>query len=62
MDSNASSSTRDLPRGQRYFCINGSWYFNTRDGQRGPFASKQAMQEELDRYLQNPRDSRTTTG
>ena len=35
-------------RSQRYFCINGVWYFQTRGGgQKGPFISKEEMEAEL---------------
>ena len=35
-------------RTQRYFCINGVWYFQTRGGgQQGPFISKEEMEAEL---------------
>ena len=49
MDDSRSGETNVYPfRTQRYFCINGVWYFNTRGGgQRGPFATKQEMQGEL---------------
>jgi hypothetical protein len=59
MDDHSSSfNEHRLARGQRYFCINGSWYFNTRAGQKGPFSSKQAMQSELDRYISLKTDHR----
>jgi len=35
-------------RTQRYFCINGVWYFQTRGGgQQGPYTSKEEMEAEL---------------
>lgn len=35
-------------RTQRYFCVNGTWYFQTRGGgQQGPFVSKEEMEAEL---------------
>jgi len=35
-------------RNERYFCVNGIWYFETRGGkQKGPFINKQEMEAEL---------------
>jgi len=35
-------------RNERYFCVNGVWYFETRGGhQKGPFADKKEMEAEL---------------
>ena len=35
-------------RNERYVCINGVWFFETRGGkQKGPFISKQEMEAEL---------------
>jgi len=35
-------------RTQRYFCINGVWYFQTRGGgQQGPYTTKEEMEAEL---------------
>ena len=31
--------------------MNGAWYFSTREGERGPFASPERAQQELDRYV-----------
>ena len=40
-------------RTERYFCTNGVWYFDTRGGhQKGPYASKQEMQNELSLFIQ----------
>lgn len=41
-------------RTQRYFCINGVWYFQTRGGgQHGPFISKEEMEAELMLYIRS---------
>ena len=35
-------------RNERYFCVNGIWFFETRGGnQQGPFINKQEMEAEL---------------
>lgn len=35
-------------RNKRYVCINGVWFFETREGkQKGPFVNKQEMEAEL---------------
>lgn len=39
-------------RTSRGYEINGQWYFELRDGgQKGPFASKEEMQSELDEFI-----------
>ena len=39
----------------RVFQINDDWWFATRDGDRGPFASKQLAAEELANYVKEVR-------
>ncbi len=35
-------------RNKRYFCVNGSWYFEARGGiQKGPYSNKEEMEAEL---------------
>lgn len=35
-------------RNERYFCVNGAWYFEVRGGvQKGPFPNKEEMEAEL---------------
>ncbi len=35
-------------RNERYFCANGSWYFEVRGGvQKGPYANREEMEAEL---------------
>lgn len=55
---------KNIPfRSERYFCTNGMWYFETREGsQQGPFSSKQDMEAELMLYLReiNMASSRIT--
>lgn len=33
--------------------MNGAWYFATREGERGPFQSRERAQAELARYVQD---------
>ena len=35
----------------RIFQVNGQWWFATREGDRGPFASRQAAADELVAYI-----------
>lgn len=35
----------------RIFSVNDEWYFSTREGNHGPFASDNAAQKELDRFI-----------
>jgi len=39
-------------RNERFFCVNGVWYFETRGGhQQGPFSDKREMEGELLLYI-----------
>mgnify|MGYP005857554461 CR=1 FL=1 len=39
-------------RNDRYFCVNGVWYFETRGGKQvGPFISKKEMEAELMMFI-----------
>ena len=49
MEKHRAGETSTIPfRNVRHFCINGEWFFETRDGgQQGPFESKEEMEGEL---------------
>jgi len=53
MQQRRSGEEKAVPlRTERFFCTNGVWYFDTRGGkQKGPFASKQEMQAELQQFI-----------
>ncbi|MFK7914426.1 MAG: DUF6316 family protein [Pseudomonadales bacterium] len=36
---------------ERVFCLNGQWYFQTREHDHGPFAGQDTALRELDRYV-----------
>ncbi len=38
-------------RSERLVSMNGQWYFSTREGEQGPFASKGAAQRALARFI-----------
>lgn len=67
MRSTDADQSRHYFRSQeRLFCFNGQWYFATREGDCGPFASKDIAKSEVVRFLherealngfQNSRDS-----
>ncbi len=38
--------------GDRVFCQNGKWFFQTREDDHGPFPSREAAEKELDRYTE----------
>jgi len=51
--SNEDQKPENTQRTSRGYEINGQWYFELRDGgQKGPFESKEAMQAELDEFIQ----------
>lgn len=35
----------------RVFVLNGEWYFTTREGECGPFRSKERADDEVDRFI-----------
>lgn len=53
MELNRNGETRNVPfRSNRYFCINGTWYFMTREGnQMGPFIDKREAEAELMMFI-----------
>lgn len=63
MQQNRAGEDRNIPfRNERYFCVNGVWYFETRGGkQLGPFVSKQDMQGELMLFIREQRMLDQTT-
>ena len=38
-------------RSERLFCMNGQWYFCTREGDYGPYASKDIAERALKRFV-----------
>ena len=38
--------------GDRVFCLNGSWYFQTRENDHGPFPTREAAELNLKRYVE----------
>ncbi len=45
------SAVRYFRSGHRYFCMDGKWYFSTRESEEGPFSSREAAEAALERYL-----------
>ena len=38
-------------RSERLFCMNGQWYFCAREGDHGPYASRDAAERALKRFV-----------
>lgn len=38
--------------GDRVFCLNGKWYFQTREDDHGPFPTRAAAELDLKRYVE----------
>lgn len=53
MELSRNGESRHIPfRSNRYFCINGTWYFMTREGsQLGPFIDKREAEAELMMFI-----------
>jgi hypothetical protein len=41
--------------GDRVFCLNGKWYYQTREDDHGPFATREAAEKDLQRYVDEMR-------
>lgn len=37
--------------GDRVFCLNGKWFYQTREVDHGPFATREAAERDLQRYV-----------
>ena len=50
-------TTRSYFRSQdRLFVMNGQWFYTTREGEVGPFRSRETALKEVQRYVQERRD------
>ena len=47
-----SSNGTYFRAGDRVFCQNGSWFFQTRENDHGPFSTRDAAQLDLKRYIE----------
>lgn len=41
--------------GDRVFCLNGKWYYQTREDDHGPFATREAAEVDMQRYVDEMR-------
>ncbi len=46
---------------QRVFCVNGDWFYQTREGNRGPFDSPEAASRDAQHFLHEMSDIATAT-
>ena len=55
MDQQRKGETSNtLQRSNRYYFINGVWYFQSRKGEKhGPYTSKKEMEAALQRYIES---------
>ena len=45
------TNVRHFRMAHRYFCENGQWWFSTREGEEGPFPSREAAEAGMQRYV-----------
>ena len=45
------STVRHFRTGNRYICQDGKWWFSTREGEEGPFATRAAAELGLQRFV-----------
>ena len=50
-DLKGPSANRRFFRSERYFNLNGEWFFATREGDQGPFRTREAAADGLVRYM-----------
>ncbi len=51
-----SASKRYFRTQERVFCMNGQWYFTAREGDIGPFRSRETALNEVARYVRERED------
>jgi len=52
LDDPRDSNKRFFRASKRLLMLNGAWYFSTREGERGPFPSREAAEKELMLFTQ----------
>ena len=52
----SEDSKRYFRAQERVFCMNGQWYFNAREGDIGPFRTRDAAIKEIARYVRERQD------
>lgn len=50
-DTDTDSKVRPFRTRNRYFCQDGQWWFSTREGEEGPFVSREAAEHGMQRYV-----------
>ena len=50
-ETDEQSSVSHFRAVERYFCENGQWYFSTREGEEGPFRTREAAEAAMQRYV-----------
>lgn len=47
------TNVRHFRMAHRYFCENGQWWFSTREGEEGPYPSREAAEAGMQRYVES---------
>ena len=47
-----TGSATHFRAGDRVFCLNGKWFFQTREVDHGPFPTREAAERDLNRYVE----------
>ena len=47
-----SSRSTYFRSGDRVFCLNGDWFYQTREDDHGPFTSREAAELDMKRYIE----------
>lgn len=54
-ENDENSSVRHFRTANRFFCQDGQWWFSTREGEEGPFNSREHAEEGMQRYVDSVR-------
>jgi len=50
-ENDEKTNVRHFRAAERFFCQNGGWWFSTREGDEGPFSTREQAKAALARYL-----------
>ena len=51
-ETDENSKIRPFRTGHRYFCQDGKWWFSTREGEEGPYNTREQAEAALARYVE----------
>ena len=52
-EQDGKSTVRHFRTGNRYFCQDGRWWFSTREGEEGPFDTRELAEQGMQRFVES---------